>query len=68
MKVKFTLSIGFVGAKHESIQDFGDEFDGMTEQEIDKELAEHWQDWIWNYIDGSHEVIPEISKHGGSDE
>jgi len=58
LKIKFTLSTGFVGAEHEETVEL--EFkDDMTEEEIEEILEKHWEDWIWNYIDGGWKILKE---------
>lgn len=44
-KVKFTLSIGIVGAKQEETFEYDDD---VSEDEIDDDYS----DWVSNYIDG----------------
>jgi hypothetical protein len=49
--VKFTLGIGYANATHEDEQEL--EFDdNMTQEEIEAEIEEDWQEWTNNYIDG----------------
>jgi hypothetical protein len=45
MKVKFTLSIGFAGGKHASVEEFDDDI-------TDEELDEAYQEWCTNYLNG----------------
>lgn len=51
MKVQFTLSIGFVGARHKEVVELDDD---MTEDELDAA----WTEWSQFYIDGGWEVLP----------
>jgi len=50
MKVRFTLSIGYPGAKHVDEMEFPDD---TTDDEIDEE----YQGWCSNYLDGSWEKL-----------
>lgn len=58
IKARFTLSIGFVGAKHEDIVEIQVEEDA-TKEEIEEEINEEWERWAMNYIDGGAEIIEE---------
>lgn len=55
MKVKFTLGIGFSGARQEEEVELGD---NLTEDEIYAELDE----WTYQYIDAGYEIL---EKHHG---
>ena len=59
MMAKVTLSIGFVGAKHEDEIEIDDtEYaECETDKQRDDLLHEYWRDWSNNYIDGGIEVI-----------
>lgn len=48
IKVKFTLSIGFPGAKHEEIVE-------MEEYCTDEDIEECYQEWCNQYLDGGWE-------------
>lgn len=50
MKVKFTLGIGFYGARQEEEVELDDD---LTEDEIYAELDE----WKYQYIDASYEIL-----------
>jgi len=50
MKVKMTLSIGYSNAGQEEIVEVDDD-------STENDLAEDWQNWINNYIDGGWEII-----------
>jgi hypothetical protein len=52
MKVIFTLSIGFSGAKRQ--EEFEVE-DDITDDQLDQD----WQDWSANYIDGGWRKVEE---------
>jgi hypothetical protein len=54
MKYRVSLSIGFVGAKHEDIIDVDDDELAAcdTDNARDDLLEQYWQDWANNYIDG----------------
>lgn len=57
-KFKFTLGIGFAGARHEEVYEIDDEdIADMSEAEKEKLLEEHWQEWAHNYIDGGWDEI-----------
>lgn len=50
MLVKFTLGIGFSGARQEEVVELED---GLTEDEIYEELNE----WQYQYIDAGYEIL-----------
>lgn len=52
MFVKFTVSIGFVGARHTELFEFDDD----TPEE---EIEEMYLDWRNNYLDGGWYVLEE---------
>ena len=53
---RFTLSIGFVGAKHDD--EFPIEFpDDATEDDIEEIVQEEWLEWSNNYIDGGWHAL-----------
>ncbi len=62
---KFTFSIGYTGAEHEDefeVQHIGkgytdNEWNALDEKEREKLVFDEWEQWIWNYIDGSQEII-----------
>jgi len=54
IKFKFTLSIGFAVHDGEVTLEFEDD---ATQDEIQKEVGEHWQEWSSNYIDGGWDII-----------
>ncbi len=58
-KIKVTLSIGFVGAEHESILDIDDDEWAACETAMQRKdlMQEYWQDWANNYIDGGCELV-----------
>lgn len=51
MRVEFTLSIGYPGAKQVDIFNLP-ECDEMEEKEREIYLEQYWQEWAWEYIDG----------------
>lgn len=62
MKYKFTLNIGFPGAKQEEIIDIEDYYDlkewkEMTETDKETCLLDWWNDWSEQYIDGGWEEV-----------
>lgn len=50
-RVRFTLSIGFVNARHTADEEFEDD---TTEEEIE----EAYQLWVQNYLDGGWHEVP----------
>ena len=56
MRVKFTLSIGFIGADQEKVVDLP-ELDEMDNDDKEAYLEEYWEDWAWEHIDGGFEVV-----------
>ncbi|PFK62352.1 hypothetical protein COJ09_06875 [Bacillus thuringiensis] len=53
-KVRFTLSIGYAGAKHDetfTLDELG--YDPKVDKDVEKFLEEQWREWSNNYIDGS---------------
>lgn len=55
MLVKFTLGIGFSGARQEEVVELED---GLTEDEIYEELNE----WQYQYIDAGYEILGDDSE------
>lgn len=55
MKVKFTLGIGFSGARQEEEVELDDD---LTEDEIYAELDE----WKYQYIDASYEILEDTDE------
>lgn len=56
-KVTFTLSIGYVTASHEEVftlEELG--YDPKVDTDINTFLEKAWQDWIWEFIDGSWKI------------
>jgi hypothetical protein len=52
MKIKASLSIGFVGAKHQVIINIDDEdLEGLDQDEKNKVIEEKVNEWAWNHID-----------------
>ncbi len=49
-RVRYTLSIGFVGAEHRDVFDWPDEA-------TDEEINEDYQQWCQNYMDGGWYVL-----------
>ncbi|WJE51131.1 hypothetical protein QRE66_17670 [Bacillus cereus] len=52
-KVRFTLSIGYAGAKHDetfTLNEF--RYDPKTDKNVEYFLEEQWKEWSANYIDG----------------
>ena len=58
IKVKFTLGIGFAGARHEEKVTIEFE-DDTTKEEIENIIEEEWKEWTYNYIDGGWDIIEE---------
>ncbi|MCM3703824.1 hypothetical protein [Paenibacillus macerans] len=60
-KFRFTVNIGFVGARREEIIEIPDEdLEGATEEERDQLLDEAWREWLWGKnIDGGWEEMEE---------
>lgn len=58
-KFRVTLSIGYSNASREEVIEIDDgELEACTtEQEREKLMNEHWQDWANNFIDGSIEPM-----------
>lgn len=57
-KFIFTLSIGLVGAKRENDYEIDDEdFKGLSDDERDELVGEHWKEWSDNYISGGWEEV-----------
>lgn len=57
-KYRFTLHTGFAEATHEDEYEIDDEdLEGLSKEERDKVIEEHWQEWAWNYLDGGWEVV-----------
>lgn len=58
-KLRVSLSIGFVGAKHEDVIDVDDEEleECSSEDERNELLNSYWQDWANNYIEGVCELV-----------
>jgi len=55
---RFTLGIGFAGARHDTEYEIDDEeLAGLDADARDKAVQEHWTEWAWNYIDGGPEEI-----------
>ena len=59
MKFRFTLSIGFVGARREEIVDIDDDELAECETDQDREnlIDEYWNDWSRGHIDGGAEPV-----------
>lgn len=58
MKILVTLSIGLANAKQQDVLEIPDEeVEGLSEEERQKVIDEHWQAWAWNYIDGGATII-----------
>jgi hypothetical protein len=59
VQARLTLSIGFVGGKHEEVIDIPDEEYNDCETDMDRQrlLDMYWNDWSSNYIDGVAEFI-----------
>lgn len=55
MKVKFTLGIGFSGARQEEEAELDD---NLTEDEIYAELDE----WTYQYIDAGYEILEDTDE------
>lgn len=53
MLVKFTLSIGFHGAKNEDENEYPDD---TTDEQLDAD----WQDWCANYINGGWVKVEQL--------
>ncbi|MEH6978336.1 MULTISPECIES: DUF7167 family protein [Bacillus] len=52
-KVRFTLSIGYVGAKHDetfTLNELG--YYPETDKDVEDFLEQKWKEWSANYIDG----------------
>ena len=58
-KIRVTLSIGYVGAKHEDILDIPDEewYNCVSDVDRDDLMLSYWIDWSNNYIDGGFTLI-----------
>jgi hypothetical protein len=59
VQARLTLSIGFVGCRHDEVIDIPDEEYNECETEMDRQdlLDMYWKDWSSNYIDGVAEFI-----------
>lgn len=52
-EVRFTLSIGYAGAKHDetfTLNELG--YNPETDKDVEAFLEEEWKEWSANYIDG----------------
>lgn len=57
-KYRFTLHMGIVGAAREDEYEIdAEDLEGLSEEERNKILNEHWQEWAWNYLDGGWEEV-----------
>ncbi|SYX85912.1 DUF7167 family protein [Paenibacillus alvei] len=57
-KFHFSLHTGFAGCTHEETYEIdNEELEGLTEDEREKVIEEHFTEWAWNMLDGGWEEV-----------